>query len=555
MNGCLSDLPSAGQPAMHEHISNDQRRTSKPNPGPFHIAQRSISMSSMRPDETLPLFLVTFVFGGLLAAFLVARRRQAASRPQPPGPSSYPLIGSWLSLPNHTPWMTYARWSQEYGSDLVSFSAFGQLSVIVNTAKAAQVLLEQRSAIYSDRPTWTIVDLTGWDWFLGFMPYSERWRVRRRIFQKTLREQVCSEYRPLQHKMAENMVKWIYNDSKDFQRYLSLTAAWLTLSLAWGYDAKPQNDPVVEMTEIATAMAVQNVMPGASMLNEVPLLSRLPHWFPGMGYKLRAKECKTLTNKILHGPIKAVKQSLADGTAPVSIASKLLREGGLDFQAEMAIAESVGSVFSAGAETTGGTLHFAVHGLVLNPHVQKRAQEEIDRVVGRDRLPSLDDRPALPYVGAILREAMRWHTVVPLGLPHMTTEDDVYDGYLIPKGTMVFGNIWAITHDPEKYEDPASFKPERFLENDGTLNDQEVPAIFGFGRRVCPGKYIADSSLWMAVASLLAVFDIKFAKDEHGNAIPVKDAVTEGLTSRPQSFECSIVPRDSTAEALIRGLA
>ncbi|TFY69814.1 hypothetical protein EVG20_g2995 [Dentipellis fragilis] len=522
------------------------------------------------------LFLATLAFGGLLAAFTVAKRWHTTSPPPPPGPPSYPLIGSWLSLPRCAPWIAYVKWSRDYDSDLVSFNAFGQRSVIVNTAKAAQVLLEQRSAIYSDRPTWTVIDLSGWDWFLGFMPYSERWRVRRRIFRKTLGEQVCPEYRPIQYKMAENMIKWLYSDPKDFQRYMSLTAAWLTLSLAWGYDAKPHDDPIVEKTEVAVAMAVQNTMPGASVLNEIPLLSRLPHWFPGMGYKLRASECKTLTNEILHGPIKAVKQSLADGTAGISIASKLLREGGLDFQAEMAIAESVGSVFSgesgyehqirdvanlplfvypAGAETTGGTLHFVVHGLVLNPHVQRCAQEEIDRVVGRGRLPRLDDRPALPYVGAILRESMRWHTVVPLGLPHKTTEDDIYDGYLIPKGTMVFGNIWAITHDPEKYEDPTSFKPERFLQNDGTLNDDEAPAVFGFGRRVCPGKCIADSSLWIAVASLLAVFDLNLAKDGDGNMIPVKDAVTEGLTSRPQPFECSIVPRDSTAEALIKSLA
>ncbi|KAA1476022.1 cytochrome P450 [Dentipellis sp. KUC8613] len=458
-------------------------------------------------------------------------------------------------MPTHAQWVTYTKWSRDYNSDLVSVNAFGQAIVVINTAKAAQALLEKRSIIYSDRPSWTVIELSGWDWFLGFLPYSERWRARRRVFQQALREQACLEYRPIQYAMAENMVKWLYEDPKDFQRYISLTAAWLTLSLAWGYDAKAQDDPVVRITEEANSLVVQNMVPGAWILNEIPLLRWLPHWLPGMGYKLRASECRTLTREMLHGPITAVKQSLADGTARPSIASKLLGEGGLDINAEMAISEVVGSVYSAGAETTGGSLNFVFLGLVLNPHVQKRAQEEIDRVVGRGRLPVLDDRPALPYVGAVLRESLRWHPVAPLGLPHRATEDDVYDGYLIPQGAMVFGNIWAITHDPEKYEDPASFKPERFLQDDGSLNDDDVPMVYGFGRRVCPGKSIADSSLWVAVASLLAVFDLNFAKDDDGNDISVEDAVTDGLTSRPQPFECSIVPRDSTAEALIKGLA
>jgi cytochrome P450 len=78
------------------------------------------------------------------------------------------------------------------------------------------------------------------------------------------------------------------------------------------------------------------------------------------------------------------------------------------------------------------------------PDVQHKAQEEIDRVVGIGRLPSFQDRNELPYIDAIVKEVLRWHPVAPMGLPHMTTEDDVCEGYLIPKGALLLPNIWYV---------------------------------------------------------------------------------------------------------------
>ena len=80
--------------------------------------------------------------------------------------------------------------------------------------------------------------------------------------------------------------------------------------------------------------------------------------------------------------------------------------------------------------------------MALFPEAQRKAQEEIDRVVGTDRLPTFEDRENLPYVDALVKEALRWHPVVPMGVPHVTTEDDIYEGYFIPKGSILLPNIW-----------------------------------------------------------------------------------------------------------------
>ena len=156
--------------------------------------------------------------------------------------------------------------------------------------------------------------------------------------------------------------------------------------------------------------------------------------------------------------------------------------------------------------------------MALCPEVQKKAQAEIDAVVGPNRLPDFHDRPSLPYVNAVLKESSRWNLVVPLGrpfvivivatiltssegVPHMSTNDDEYNGYYIPKGTVMIGNAWlvrplnlisvlsflfrSILHDPEVFSDPMVFRPERYLK-DGKLNPKVRDpdcAAFGFGRR------------------------------------------------------------------------
>lgn len=149
----------------------------------------------------------------------------------------------------------------------------------------------------------------------------------------------------------------------------------------------------------------------------------------------------------------------------------------------------------------------------------------------------------MPYVEAVLRETMRFHPIAPLGVPHAAVNDDVYEGYFIPKGTSILTNIWAMTHDATKYPAPFEFKPERFFTSSGDLNDDQVTPVWGWGRRICVGRYVADASLWSAIASMLAVFDFLKATDENGKDIDFEPRWTSGISSRPVSFPCRIIPR------------
>ncbi|KAG8947353.1 hypothetical protein FRC04_010801 [Tulasnella sp. 424] len=161
--------------------------------------------------------------------------------------------------------------------------------------------------------------------------------------------------------------------------------------------------------------------------------------------------------------------------------------------------------------------------MALFPEAQSIAHEELDRVVGRGRMPNFDDRENTPYLRAIVLEALRWNPATPTGIPHRAMEDDIWNGYFIPKGTTVFTNIWNMSRNPAYFPDPTAFKPERHINNPGqpgptpTLDPRHF--VFGFGRRTCPGNELALHSSWMGVAAVLWAFEIKLVEGEEGERL------------------------------------
>ncbi len=164
--------------------------------------------------------------------------------------------------------------------------------------------------------------------------------------------------------------------------------------------------------------------------------------------------------------------------------------------------------------------------MIAFPQVQRRAQAEIDAVVGRDRLPTFDDTHRLPYVRAIIREVLRWRPAAPFSVPHVATEEDWYEGMLIPKGTVCISNLWHCNHDRAVFgEDADEFWPERHLDEHGELLPRPVETYqaghvsFGFGRRICVGKDLALESLFIDTARILWATILERARDENGKEV------------------------------------
>ncbi|EIW84461.1 cytochrome P450 [Coniophora puteana RWD-64-598 SS2] len=228
-------------------------------------------------------------------------------------------------------------------------------------------------------------------------------------------------------------------------------------------------------------------------------------------------------------PFEFLERKIASGNTGKSIALEAMdRFGDTDKvnNFEKVVRDACATLYSAAAETTSSTLIIFLLAMVQNPSVQVRAQEEIESVLGPDRLPSFADRQSLPYVEAVYRETLRWHPVAPLGIPHAATDGDVYKGWAIPNDSVVIANVWAISQNPERYPSPSSFKPERFFDNKGVLTDDIPTYAFGFGRRICPGRHFADNSLWIVIGRLLAGFTFESEYLQTGGEVKWHNGVT-----------------------------
>ncbi|OCH83786.1 cytochrome P450 [Obba rivulosa] len=217
--------------------------------------------------------------------------------------------------------------------------------------------------------------------------------------------------------------------------------------------------------------------------------------------------------------------------------------------------------FTGATETVGMTVLTCMMVMALNLDKQRLAQEEIDRVVGGDRMPNISDRADLPYVDAVIKETMRWQPALPLGFPRATTRDDDYNGYHIPKSTYVFANTWYISREHNEKYDPDEFIPEQFLNPDEPVRDPWSYA-FGFGRRVCPGRYLAEDTVFILIVTILAMFKLEpLAEGEltpkftltiiWSVIISIPVIFTDPRISYPKPFKCRIIPRSEAKARLI----
>ncbi|KAH9960118.1 cytochrome P450 [Russula dissimulans] len=166
--------------------------------------------------------------------------------------------------------------------------------------------------------------------------------------------------------------------------------------------------------------------------------------------------------------------------------------------------------------------------MIAFPYTQRKVQIELDIVVGRERMPTFADAPSLPYLGAVIKETLRWGPVLPLGVPHAATEDDWYEGMFILKGTIFLANTLHCNHDRAVFGDDADeFWPERHLDDNGQSlagpleTNQAGHVSFGFGRRICVGKDLALDTLFINMARILWVATLERVRDENGRHVPL----------------------------------
>ncbi|KJA13410.1 hypothetical protein HYPSUDRAFT_220871 [Hypholoma sublateritium FD-334 SS-4] len=471
----------------------------------------------------------------------------------PPGPRALPIIGNAHQMPVKAPWTVFSEWNSTYG-EIIYLNIIGQPVVVVNSSKIAKDLLDKRSSIYSDRPVSIMCgQLVGFGPAYAMQNYGEKFRKQRRMVSQGFSVAKVPQYHGLQEKEGAILINNLLKSPGSLFSEVQLRVGVVILRIIYGYSAKLATDKLLtnamEMMEIFNKTA----QPGNFLVDVIPSLKYLPRWMPGSGFLDLADAWRANVSNTARTAYNWCKDNMESGEAEVpNLLGNIMQEAGHEpslEERENFTWAAVGTLGGGLDTSSSATLSFMM-AMIMYPEVQKKAQAELDAVIGTERLPRISDRAHLPYTRSVVAELLRWASIGPLGLPHTLREDDVYEGYHLSKGTIVIANIWHMLHDPEIYDSPMEFIPERFNGDDAEMA-KVSDLVFGFGRRLCPGKNFAEGTLFANISTALATCRMLPGKNEKGEVVLPNNAYTTGITSFPEPYTINLLPRSAQAAALL----
>ncbi|CAE7159557.1 unnamed protein product [Rhizoctonia solani] len=429
---------------------------------------------------------------------------RTSNLPLPPGPRVWPIIGSFLSLPNNSEphWIWFTRWANKTASDVIHCRVFGVNTIVLNSREAAVDLLERRSNIYSDRPRMVMAgELVGWNRMVAISNYSDRIKTIRKYMHNSISSRTSQDWQPQQEQEAIRFLQKLRRSPENLISHIRHTAGATVVRLVYAYTPKDEDDEYIKIAERAMGNFSLATTPGMFLVDLFPLctcliingiglwyekvdrdLGQLVKYLPWAPFKRTALEWRKQLFELIDVPMAFARDQMNRGVAEPSFVSKWLDEPGRESD-KLLIPFTAASLYAGGANTTVSAISTFFVAMLHYPEAQKLAQKEIDEVFGKDRLPTLADRDSLPYVEALYKEVLRWQPLGPLGVPHRlgSDVDDEYRGMRIPANSIVIPNIWNMLHDPSIYPSPETFDPSRYF---GTNQPNPEDVAFGFGRRM-----------------------------------------------------------------------
>ncbi|KAJ7496794.1 cytochrome P450 [Mycena latifolia] len=506
------------------------------------------------PQDSKTLILALGAAAFIAALYNAKRKKNVA--PYPPGPKPLPILGNVFDLPQSQSWLAFSELAKQHGP-IVHLRVLGKSIIILNDVNAAIQMLDKKSRVYSNRPNLVMCgELVGWDEGPALIQFGKRWSDYRRLMAQFLgtRSRVETAYNHIFEQATHAYLRNLLQSPSLWKEHGYRYAGAIVLEIAYGYHADDRDDPLVKLVDEAMDQFSEMTAPNAFAVDAFPFLRFVPQWFPGASWKKKASHYHKTLETMLNTPYDWVRKQMAMGTSISCFVSDLLGSQNSTREEERTIKWAAGGIYSGGAETTAAVIETFFLAMILHPDAQRNAQNELDAVLGHCTAPRLADRPRLPYTEALISEILRTYTIAPIGLPHVATEDDLHDGYFIPKDAIIFANNRLFYRDSNTYTDPETFRPERFIETANHRKEKDPKdMLFGYGRRACPGVHLADMTMWLLFASILVFFEIS-PTVEDGNPILPSGRFLDGGISHPEHFKCTITAR-SGAEEAIHGLS
>ncbi|XP_059442675.1 flavonoid 3'-monooxygenase [Corylus avellana] len=462
------------------------------------------------------LILGTIAFA-IFLYYLLNLRTHGHRLRLPPGPKPWPIIGN-LPHMGTVPHHSLAAMARTYGPLMHLRLGFVDV-VVAASASVASQFLKTHDANFSSRPPNSGAKHIAYNYQdLVFAPYGERWRMLRKISSVHLFSgNALDEFRHVRQEEVAVLAGALVNAGTKPVNLGQLLNVCTVNALgrvmlgrrvfgdgSGGGDAKADEfkSMVVEVMVLAGVFNIGDFIPALE-------------WLDLQGVAAKMKNLHNRFDAFLTGILEDHKKN--GGGQHMDLLSTLISlkenadgEGGKLTDTE--IKALLLNMFTAGTDTSSSTVEWAIAELIRHPKILAQVQQELDSVVGRERLVSELDLPQLTYLQAVVKETFRLHPSTPLSLPRMAAESCEINGYHIPKGSTLLVNVWAIARDPDQWSDPLEFKPERFLPGcekanvDVRGNDFEV-IPFGAGRRICAGMSLGLRMVHLLTASLVHAFD------------------------------------------------
>ncbi|XP_075179674.1 cytochrome P450 2G1-like isoform X1 [Anomaloglossus baeobatrachus] len=462
----------------------------------------------------------------------------------PPGPTPLPILGNYLQLSKGDIVTSLLKLREKYGEVFMVY--LGSRPVVVVTGyKAVKEVLVDRGDDFLGRGTVPSLTFLFKDYGVASTSDMEIWRALRRFSvstmksfgmgKRSLEDRVEEEARCLVAKLKKTKESLV-----DPQQYFGKAACNVVFAIMFGNRHDYDDTELLYVIDLVhkTLFLISSRW---GQLNE--MFPQVMRFIPG-----RHQNIFVFMKELFHFVEKRVemnKKTLDKNNPRDYVDAFLIKmeteniNPTTEFHMTNLLCSTM-QIFFAGVETTGTTLIYALLLFMKYPDITAKVHNEIEKVIGRNRCPKIQDRSQMPFTDAVIHEIQRFIDLIPMGLPRKTTEDITYRGYSIPKHTNVFPMLSSVLKDPVCFPYPNEFNPKNFLDENGEFKKNDAFIPLSAGKRICLGESLVRIELFIFLTTILQNFDLKpSVTPEHLDITPD----VSGLGNIPKLFTMAFIPR------------